>query len=59
MAYFLSFLDQYWLKEENSNLKWKDINFFNNDFEYEDYLETLLDSSSNKKIEKRDIEFSQ
>lgn len=45
-SYALSLSDQYWLKEENSNVKWQDINFFTNDFEYEAYLEALLDSSS-------------
>ena len=44
--YALSLSDQYWLKEENSNVKWQDINFFTNDFEYEAYLEASLDSSS-------------
>lgn len=51
-AHGLSLSDQYWLKEENSKLKWKDINFFTNDFEYEAYLEASLDSSSNKKVKK-------
>lgn len=51
-AHGLSLSDQYWLKEENSKLKWKDINFFTNDFEYEAYLEASLDSSSNKKLKK-------
>lgn len=46
-SYALSLSDQYWLKEENSNVKWQDINFFTNDFEYEAYLEASLDSSSN------------
>lgn len=45
-SYALSLSDQYWLKEENSNVKWQDINFFTNDFEYESYLEASLDSSS-------------
>lgn len=45
-SYALSLSDQYWLKEENSNVKWQDINFFTNDFEYEAYLEASLDSSS-------------
>ena len=46
-SYALSLSDQYWLKEENSIVKWQDINFFNNDFQYEAYLEAALDSSSN------------
>ena len=28
----LSLSDQYWIKEENSNIEWNDINFFENDF---------------------------
>lgn len=46
-SYALSLSDQYWLKEENSDVKWQDINFFTNGFEYEAYLEASLDSSSN------------
>lgn len=45
-AYALSLSDQYWLKEEGSQIEWKDINFFTNDFEYEAYLEASLDSFS-------------
>lgn len=44
-AYGLSLSDQYWLKEEASEVTWDDINFFTNDFEYEAYLEASLDSS--------------
>lgn len=44
--YGLSLLDQYWLKDVNSAVKWEDINFFTNDFEYEAYLDASLDSSS-------------
>ena len=28
----LSLSDQYWIKPENSHLKWKDVNFYTNDF---------------------------
>lgn len=45
-SYGLSLSDQYWLKEENSDIKWEDINFFTNDFEYEAFLDASLDSSS-------------
>lgn len=31
-CYSLSLSDQYWVKPENSDLKWEDINFFNNPF---------------------------
>ena len=44
--YGLSLSDQYWLKGVNSAVKWEDINFFTNDFEYEAYLDASLDSSS-------------
>lgn len=49
-SYGLSLSDQYWLKEINSDVKWEDINFFTNDFEYEAYLDASLDSSSKSKI---------
>lgn len=54
-AYALSLSDQYWLKEENSNVEWRDINFFTNDFEYEAYLEASLDSSSSLKLDNEAI----
>lgn len=44
--YGLSLSDQYWLKNVNSAVKYEDINFFTNDFEYEAYLDASLDSSS-------------
>ena len=31
-CYGLSLSDQYWIKPHNMDLKWKDINFFDNDF---------------------------
>lgn len=31
-SFGLSLSDQYWAKSESSNLEWKDINFFQNDF---------------------------
>lgn len=44
-AYALSLSDQYWIKEENSSVKWEDINFFKNDFQYKGYLDVSLSSS--------------
>lgn len=44
-AYALSLSDQYWLKEENQDIKWENINFFTNDFKYKGYLEISLSSS--------------
>ena len=31
-SYGLSLSDQYWIKPDNKDLKWEDINFFNNEF---------------------------
>ena len=54
-AYALSLSDQYWLKEEGSNLEWETVNFFTNDFEYEAYLEASLDSGSAIKVPKENL----
>lgn len=49
-SYGLSLPEQYQLKDVSSNVKWKDINFLTNDFEYEAYLDASLDSSSKSKV---------
>lgn len=49
-AYALSLSDQYWIKEQNSCIKWKDINFFENDFKYKGYLQASLSSSTNNQL---------
>lgn len=54
-AYGLSLSDQYWIKEESSSLKWSDINFFDNDFKYEGYLNASIDSSSSKSLKQADL----
>lgn len=54
-AYALSLSDQYWIKEEDSKVKWDDINFFNNSFKYEGYLNASIDSSSNRKVKQADL----
>lgn len=54
-AYGLSLSDQYWIKEEKNNIKWKDINFFDNDFRYEGYLNVSIDSSSLRKTKQADL----
>lgn len=48
-AFALSLSDQYWLKEENSDIEWKNINFFENDFKYKGYLSASLSTSSNER----------
>ena len=48
-SYGLSLSDCYFIKEENDNLLWEDINFFDNDFDYLGFLEaTYSDNITNK-----------
>lgn len=49
-AFGLSLSDQYWIKPYDSNIKYEDINFFDHDFEYLEFLEASL-SLNNKIIE--------
>ena len=51
-AFGLSLSDQYWLKPFNSDIKYDDINFFDNDFDYAEFLEASL--SLNSKIVKKE-----
>ena len=44
----LSLSDQYWIKQKNSNLKWEDVNYFDNDFS-EDVGKILLGSNEKSK----------
>lgn len=53
-SYALSLSDQYWIKEEGqTNLQWKDINFFTNAFEYKGYLDVSLSTSTDSNIDLR------
>lgn len=47
-CYGLSLSDQYWIKPKGENLKWEDINFFDNDFS-EDVGTILLGGENIKK----------
>ena len=47
-AFGLSLSDQYWLKPFNSNIKYDDMNFFDHDFDYTEFMEASL--SKNSKI---------
>ena len=51
-AFGLSLSDQYWLKPFNSDIKYDNINFFDNDFDYAEFLEASL--SLNSKIVKKE-----
>ena len=48
-SYALSLSDQYWIKPCNSNLKYKDINFFENNFGYSDFLDITFSKSNIKR----------
>ena len=52
IAFGLSLSDQYWLKPFNSNIKYDDMNFFDHDFDYAEFLEASL--SLNSKIVKKE-----
>ena len=45
-AFGLSLSDQYWLKPEGSNISYDDINFFDNDFDYAEFMEASLSNNS-------------
>lgn len=45
-AFGLSLSDQYWLKPSNTNIKYEDINFFDNDFDYAEFMEASLSKNS-------------
>ena len=45
-AFGLSLSDQYWLKPIGSSLCYDDINFFDNDFDYVEFMEASLSTNS-------------
>ena len=49
-AYGLSLSDQYWINPAENKLKWKDINFFTNDFEYKAFLDASILNKSSRNI---------
>ena len=51
-AFGLSLSDNYWLKPVDTNIKYDDINFFDNDFDYAEFMEASL--SKNSKIIQND-----
>lgn len=46
-AFGLSLSDQYWLKPFDANIKYDDINFFDNDFDYAEFMEASLSKNGN------------
>lgn len=45
-AFGLSLSDQYWIKPIEFNIKYDDINFFDNDFDYSEFMEASLSLNS-------------
>ena len=45
-AFGLSLSDQYWLKPYNTKINYDDINFFDKDFDYSEFLEASLSKNS-------------
>lgn len=45
-AFGLSLSEQYWIKPYNSNIKYNDINFFDHDFDFSEFLEASLSKNS-------------
>ena len=45
-AFGLSLSDQYWLKPYDSNISYNDINFFDHDFDYAEFMEASLSTNS-------------
>lgn len=45
-AFGLSLSDQYWLKPYESDILYDDINFFDNDFDYSEFMEASLSKNS-------------
>lgn len=50
-AFGLSLSDQYWLKPFDSNIQYEDVNFFDHEFDYAEFMEASL--SKNSKMIKR------
>lgn len=53
-AYRLSLSDHYWLNPVERPMDWKDINFFENDFNSRDFVEATFE---NKILETKKIDF--
>lgn len=54
-AFGLSLSDQYWLKPYETNISYDDINFFDNDFEYGEFLEASLSKNSTTIVKKSSL----
>lgn len=51
-AFGLSLSDQYWINTVNSNITYDDVNFFDNDFDYAEFMEASLSKNSQTIVNK-------
>ncbi len=54
-SFGLSLSDQYWLKPYDSNISYDDINFFDNDFDYAEFMEASLSTNSKTIIKEESL----
>ena len=54
-AFGLSLSDRYWLKPFDTNIKYYDVNFFDNDFDYSEFLEASLSKNSSTIINENSL----
>lgn len=50
-SYGLSLSDQYWFHNINKNVKWEEINFFQNNFEYKPFISLTFSNNNYSKID--------
>ena len=54
-AFGLSLSDQYWLKPYDTDICYDDINFFDNDFDYSEFLEASFSKNSMTTVDKKSL----
>ena len=54
-AFGLSLSDQYFLKPVNSNITYDDVNFFDNDFDFAEFMEASLSKNSKKIVSEESL----
>lgn len=54
-AFGLSLSDQYWLKPYDSKITYNDVNFFDNDFDYAEFMEASLSKNSNNIVKEESL----
>lgn len=54
-AFGLSLSDQYWIKPYDLDVKYDAVNFFDNDFDYSEFLEASLSKNSNSVLSNKSL----